>query len=664
MIIKKYNLVWISDIHFSKNYDCFSIVCKDGSCNDNNKLQSYLNNTINEVISFYEDCSYIPYIIFSGDIAQEGTIEDYDMFWDMFLKRLLDRILELNLDYQPLLLFIPGNHDVNQLKSDFTKTYVSNVINIAELKYLEKIRLKSKETGLSDNDLLEVNKLITELKKSISDSNIKSDRKEFFEVEDNYKYFKQLFIDYSVWLKKISNDPVYGKFIPSNMTTKLLVSENYNESYLNGYIIDHVNQCIIILINTAWFSLGSNFTNLLVEEEFKNVNTEKSKYVKKELTNLRLSALVNATKEKLVEFNSQITGLDKIKDECNIILDSIKDYPDYFVISIMHHPLNWLNKLEYYAYDGFNENIILKQILDKSDLLLTGHEHVPNNMETQIVYKETIHYRSGQFLGDQINKNNNFNKNLNYVYSFNWFSFIRIEPLQKFIKQQRYTYNQSEEKWEYKCSNLDILPKRSIPYNLTESRLNSILESIKNKNNFDSLFSLYIMENIKSISLDNTDVSFIETDFFYILKLSNRSNAFEQNKILYFIKTVAFYEGISNTESPIYKALRESVNSFIKTNYLNFYLTCLDVLSFKDAIVFYKEIEVNRTDRQNILQEISLRADCNFDMFRYLYFDSIVADNTIIFENNTFNINNICFYNHIIPFWHYEKYFVNLMKNN
>lgn len=178
-----------------------------------NKLQSYLNNTINEVISFYEDCSYIPYIIFSGDIAQEGTIEDYDMFWDMFLKRLLiNWILELNLDYQPLLLFIPGNHDVNQLKSDFTKTYVSNVINIAELKYLEKIRLKSKETGLSDNDLLEVNKLITELKKSISDSNIKSDRKEFFEVEDNYKYFKQLFIDYSVWLKKISNDPVYGKF--------------------------------------------------------------------------------------------------------------------------------------------------------------------------------------------------------------------------------------------------------------------------------------------------------------------------------------------------------------------------------------------------------------------------------------------------------------------
>jgi len=100
MIDTSVKILWISDIHYSEHYT---------DANKNEILRDYLS----KFMVYCAKLKEIDYILLSGDIAQSGTSEEYEQFFNDILRPLLalDNLKEADL------LVIPGNHDVNREQS-------------------------------------------------------------------------------------------------------------------------------------------------------------------------------------------------------------------------------------------------------------------------------------------------------------------------------------------------------------------------------------------------------------------------------------------------------------------------------------------------------------------------------------------------------------------
>src|ERR1700761_7227593 len=109
----KVRILWLTDIHFSAAYREIT----------DPRFRGFIDDFYNKIRLEQADQPF-QYILITGDLAQTGSNEDYDAFWDLFLKRLLDIFLE-NKDWPvPKVLTIPGNHDVQWGNGDFLSEYV------------------------------------------------------------------------------------------------------------------------------------------------------------------------------------------------------------------------------------------------------------------------------------------------------------------------------------------------------------------------------------------------------------------------------------------------------------------------------------------------------------------------------------------------------------
>lgn len=123
----KYNILWLSDIHYT-NFDK----------QENNSLHLY-----DFLDSFFKTCKQIKrelnknqqkidFIIITGDIAQSGEINEYELFKKDILSPLF------NIFKNAELLIIPGNHDVSRDKIEYFESYFDeNQYEISNLDFLK-----------------------------------------------------------------------------------------------------------------------------------------------------------------------------------------------------------------------------------------------------------------------------------------------------------------------------------------------------------------------------------------------------------------------------------------------------------------------------------------------------------------------------------------------
>ena len=194
--------------------------------------------------------------------------------------------------------------------------------------------------------------------------------------------FDKIFQHYSRNLAYKYNDD-QGMFHIKN-TAEIVVSKRYYKTGLEGQVIDHRQKTIFTIINTSWYSRGhslqsflSNFgDNLSKEDQLKLI--EQSQESGKLITGL----LAKNTKL-------------KAQDLLSTLID--EKHNDYFKITLMHHPMDWLNPSEIHSYNPNmqKKGTLITQIFRASSVLLTGHVHPSRANRIEFLYDlDLIHLRA------------------------------------------------------------------------------------------------------------------------------------------------------------------------------------------------------------------------------------------------------------------------------
>ena len=102
------NILWLSDIHYHKDYS---------DKNYHSELKVYLDSFHEYVKKLNKNFDYI---LLSGDIAQNGSVEDYEEFNKDVLNSIQSSYPKANL------IVLPGNHDVSRNAVDFINEFIEN----------------------------------------------------------------------------------------------------------------------------------------------------------------------------------------------------------------------------------------------------------------------------------------------------------------------------------------------------------------------------------------------------------------------------------------------------------------------------------------------------------------------------------------------------------
>lgn len=548
--IIKTRILWLSDIHISEKY--FE--------KRSNELLTYFESFFKEL----EKEKPLDYIILSGDIAYEGTLEDYIFFDKLFFDQFLS-----SKHSNAKLLVVPGNHDIA----------IKDSINL--------------ETTINDDR-----------------SKIYSDRNSYL-TSENKEQFKKNFSDYSSFFNGKSS------LFPTS------INSSYEEHKLYGYCIDTSKKILFILVNTAWFSLGKQFNTLLV-----NKFLYRSYFNRKAFANLILSI-----KDGMGEYGNQVIGT-KLLEELNLMENLISKYPDFTILTIMHHPPNWLPLQERYSRESTKqENMILNVIINNSNFVLTGHEHVIHNKSRELIDDslKTYHLKAGCFIED-IKESTNF-----YSLKHNRFSILEINNYNtNWLKEKVFVYTPELINGEMQHS-WQVDKQDAIFYDYKHCRA----KPTNQLNKFD----------IKAF-LKNRDVS----EHMNLKDVEKKSELFDvYNELEHF-----FYVSKTHFDNQDLKAL---MNSAIDEN-------CRESTKKKIIHFIFKDDHLqkdlyNKLQKENNEEAINIDEERKkiFDKFYYLQqqkFDIIRNDIFSNLENNaSYNydtINNISLVIEIVPFWVFEEF--------
>ncbi|MGC4038401.1 MAG: metallophosphoesterase [Chitinophagaceae bacterium] len=571
-------ILWISDIHFALSF---------GAVSNRDELAKCISQFLQLVKESRNADEPIDYIILSGDLAQSGTKEDYDCFWSMLLKPLLDEFLAGGAGTPPRVLAIPGNHDVNWGNGEFFNEYLAEITD------------KKRKDYPSRNEFLEKKK----------------------------KQFFALFGDYSQFLLSLREIDAgkYRSFFDFT-GTELIVESGYSDHCLFGCIIDRKKQLVFVLLNSAWYSLGVQFDVLLADKIVNEPDFKKgpdAAFIKRKLIE----------KEAITEYGTQITGVDLLEFEK--LKQAFSDYPDFTIITCMHHPPSWLSTSEYHNPDNEGKSYAIKfrSILRTSDLYLTGHEHIAVNAEPETIANQTTHLRAGCFLTYD---------NKAIPFKDNWFSILEIIPYQGKLNQYRINYIKKESTWKFNESeNRQLLPltKRNDQYTLTQRRRDAIFNSsVRPKDKFFAY-----LQSQEIIRAPNDDLQLLHSfddglfDFYssgtgpieyYLVAKKAFSYIDLPAKFSEWLEGILLKDG---KPDPIVRFIVPDV--FIQV----------------DSAGPYSAPTIRRSD---VLKSLIRKADISFDRFRHEFFVRYEQAGGVEKLNV---LQNLRLVNHIVPYWVFEK---------
>ncbi len=357
-------ILWVSDIHYREYPAAIQPLAEE-----------YIRKFVQKVREI-ELQGHIDYILFSGDIAFDGSARNYECFTSQILDPLINSVFDTTA--LPKVITIPGNHD---LSWDGSKVL------------LEKYLAACGKEGFNRNNFL----------------------------EGNQKSFRVLFEQYTkAFTEKLTEGQKEWFDLSGYSAPK--VENEYSKTRLFGHVLDKEKGILFVLLNSAWYSLGTMFEKTLIDVLRATTYWEANIFEK-----------IPEYRDAVREYGGQIIGRALL---ANVDLsDLMKKYSDLTVILCMHHPMHWLEWGEVYS-EGDGNMLHLTRMLKNADVLLTGHEHLPANTSVGMVAENTLHFMAGKFLPDNLVEGKEF-------FSNNRFSILDI--VRKYVKpsiqETRYIYS-------------------------------------------------------------------------------------------------------------------------------------------------------------------------------------------------------------------------------
>lgn len=552
----KQRILWLSDIHFLEIY---GEKIKNVNGKEEKKALQLLKLHITKFLKLCEEeNTKIPFnfILISGDIAQSGAQKEYDLFKTKILNPLLKK-----LGQNPKLLLIPGNHDVNRDK-------VSNYDEYFE---------KNENGQLTDiYSFLQKNKVI----------------------------YDEIFRNYTDAFKYHPNIPKEG-------------GKKYNELLYHGFYLDHEKKTIFVLLNSSWLSFGEGALKHYLKENLPSkikLYNDGKPIIKEEDYNI----LIKDISQRTNEYGNQTIAFNLFENsDLNQWLDY---YPEYLVITVCHHPFNWLLMEERIDYKGNNEDFFA--LRKKSHVMLTGHEHVPYH---HLVSENDSNISAGAFI--QVKTLSNSTK-LTCNLKDAMFSIIDINVNKRTLTNSKYTFeicdakiNQSQ--WVLKKSQ-EIFLNKKFNHQLINSRKNAIIKDINNnlKN------SLLIKNIFKNIKFDNQD------------NFSKKYSCFKEkdSSTLYIYITKILIDDANESIIPIIKLKQYILDQNIDT----IYFVSIDI-HYLNKENSYSE----KRDRFEVLNSIKTDIEFEFNQFKCLFFSKIN-------DKEVTSLKEIKFALIIKPYWEIE----------
>lgn len=418
------NIIWLSDIHFKAEY----IVDKKYI-----NLNKYISS-FHKYVTKIKNKNKYDYILISGDIAQSASKVEYDLFIQRIFKDLSNSFINAKL------LIVPGNHDVNRLHTaKLKKLFTNNISNINKKQFLKSnkidffklfenyynsfknFNLPTVDSDLKNNNLLygyTINKekrilfiLLNSAWYSIGNS--------FLKYYLDERVFK---INYNSLKEEVLNDiknEFKGKSLNindfSSSLTKLIKDKTYiaDDYYIKKFISSLIKDKIVIE------------KSLIID--FDTISNKVINFIKNNIVK-EIEHISN-------EYGKQLIGLDVFEKEFLKIKKLYETYNDYVVTTIMHHPISWLDWEERIPYEDKNNQISnFHDIKNFTDLLLTGHEHVPLLHKTEMINNnELLHIPAGCFM--------NASNPVKFKANNNWFSTLSINVNKRTVNQTKHFYD-------------------------------------------------------------------------------------------------------------------------------------------------------------------------------------------------------------------------------
>ncbi len=584
----KLNILWLSDIHYE--------------INENNNSVKELSEKFLDIIREADYSSDIRYILLTGDIANSGKKEEYELFE----KKILAPLKEICPN--AVCLQIPGNHDLNRDNKETFDKY---------------IKACSEAVDKSATPLFRENHVAAEL----------NSMQNFF--SDYTTFHKNHFV--------LEENEEFSFFL------------NYKEEGLYGYFIDNKHKILFILLNTAWFDAGTEFYKKLAE--FKNLQYPDKTAITKDI----IDDILNHSKYAYTKGN--LTPAINLFEKAACKLEEIiNNNDDKFIITCMHHPVDYLTNADRYPPgNGDSEEPtppLLLRVLQKSDCVLTGHIHSPK-YEKPEKKGNTVYFKGGVF-------NDNETKVLDSRFSIFEIDTSKQHFEYNELRFERKNTNNAKSEADKESAVWKQIPKEgpfkteNKTLFFSPERKTQLTELIKNKFNYLDFF-IYYYDN----SLKKEDLSELNNDNAFVKIYSNIdvNNLQKNNRVIILICNPNFLN--QAVDCLKLEAFNQFVQNFLLENKdvlnkttVTFLLPDFFMESLNKDLAYTAKKQENQGNfqgnRNAIFNNISRYNDILFDNFRHWFFENMNKNyaETIDFKL----VKNISLTSHVIPYWKIEKY--------
>lgn len=387
--------------------------------------------------------------------------------------------------------------------------------------------------------------------------------------------------------------PFTQSFINNNKLPPVSNSEIYRTKLLYGHVIDFSKKTIFVILNSAWYSitegfLGDYLAKFLLQSE-SSTHKSKGQIIKD------ISAISS-------EYGFQLLGLNQI-EEIEQTLKIIQMYSDFVVVTIMHHPINWLGWPERVTNDSNKFHSLRKQ----TDLLITGHEHVPKDHQSEYIDNNNLlHIQAGCFL-------NYVENDLDFKIKDNWFSTLELNIKKRSVTQIKHYVDPKSCKWFAAASNSSFALNKRYSSKLSIERKLLILNYVSESKSMLDMVCKIVPERAPSLKS-------LKNDFFIC----------DQN----IIHRIVLTDNIDKDVQTLKDAIDET-----NANMVCFY--------FVDLFNNLHEKYFTNEDKLLTLEKIKIDYDFKFNKFRHLLFSKLSQDEALKFSQ----LKLTC---QVKPYWELE----------
>ncbi len=242
--------------------------------------------------------------------------------------------------------------------------------------------------------------------------------KDNINLENLFKIQNNEFIeDNSKFEKAFKN---FNNFFKKKCKKDNNIEQHFCEKSFSGYSYFKKKNILLVKLNSSFKSFGQGVIEKYYREFVKNKNDN----------NLLKKELEKFTGGSLNQMGQQTYLFDYFNKRFMTDINNIKEEYTPQIITLCHHPPNWLNWEERFKKSNYADNqLYFDGVVKLTDLLITGHEHIPmNNLNTLSRFEHSCkHLQMGAFLDYHYVDKSYSSEHPALKFPNNWFSVLTIQ---------------------------------------------------------------------------------------------------------------------------------------------------------------------------------------------------------------------------------------------